>query len=432
MCAHVLDQRYGKMNLPLFRKEVLQARRTSWLGGISLVQPVSAWGLTALSVIVAISVVLFLCVGTYTHRATVVGQLVPTRGLATVMAPATGVVTSLSIREGQEVKIDQILAVITVPRTTLASGDTESALESRLIERSLGVASSLSARLEQFDAQTRGLSMQLSDARLELTHIDKEVATRQKQIALSNEVLDRYRKLQDDKYVSVLQIRQQEASALEYTSDMQALQRAALDQRREIAQLEQQLRTLPGQRAGARAEYRRDSAALGQERVQNQINSGLVVTAPIEGVVATQLAKPGQAVSSGQPLLSLLPVDSKLEAELLVPSRAIGFVEPGDAVMLRYQAFPYQKFGSQQGRVKSISRSALSASEQNALEGNLKQGEPLYRVTVSILRQRIRTGSSQESLKPGMVLDADILGEKRRLIEWVLEPLYSLQRNLDS
>ena len=143
--------------------------------------------------------------------------------------------------------------------------------------------------------------------------------------------------------------------------------------------------------------------------------------------MATQLVKAGQAVQAGQPLMSVLPTDSPLQAELLVPSRAIGFIAPGDAVLLRYQAYPYQKFGHQRGKVSRISRSALSSGELGALVGKAGQGEPFYRITVKLARQAITAYGKPEALKPGMLLEADVLGEKRRLIEWVFEPLYSLR-----
>jgi membrane fusion protein len=115
---------------------------------------------------------------------------------------------------------------------------------------------------------------------------------------------------------------------------------------------------------------------------------------------------------------------------LLVPSRAIGFIEPGDRVLLRYQAFPYQKFGHQEGRVAAISRSALSAGELGGLIGSTQQGEPFYRVTVSLARQAIIAYGKPEALKPGMLVDADVLGERKALVEWIFEPLYSLHGKL--
>lgn len=127
-----------------------------------------------------------------------------------------------------------------------------------------------------------------------------------------------------------------------------------------------------------------------------------------------------------------MPGNSRLQADLLVPSRAIGFIAPGDQVMLRYQAYPYQKFGHQRGTVAAISRSALTSNELGALIGNAQQGEPYYRVTVRLAKQAITAYGKPEPLKPGMLLDADILGEKRRLIEWVFEPLYSIQGRVGS
>ena len=132
-------------------------------------------------------------------------------------------------------------------------------------------------------------------------------------------------------------------------------------------------------------------------------------------------------MQAGQPLLSLLPGDTGLEAQILVPSRAIGFIAPGDRVLLRYQAYPYQKFGHHEGEVAGISRSALNPSEFGALVGNAQAGEPMYRVTVSLARQAVTAYGKDESLKPGMLVDADILGERRSLIEWIFEPLYSLK-----
>ena len=83
------------MTQPLFRPEVMEAKRGSWLGGISLAQPLSLWVLTLATALVATVIVLFVTFGTYTRRSTVTGQLVPSQGLATVLAPATGVVTKL-------------------------------------------------------------------------------------------------------------------------------------------------------------------------------------------------------------------------------------------------------------------------------------------------------------------------------------------------
>jgi len=420
------------MTQPLFRPEVLEAKRGSWLGGISLAQPLRLWVLTLAAVVAATTIVLFVTLGTYTRRSTVTGQLVPTQGLATVLAPATGVVTRLDVTEGGQVVAGRALALITVPRATVNGGDTQIALEQHLRQRQDGLLSAQDAQHAQLRVQSQGVQAQLAVAQRELAQIESEITTRKDQVRIASETLERLRKLEGGQYVSVLQIKQQEAAVLEFTGQVQALQRQAIGTRRLMVQLQQAAQELPAQSQASEAGYQRDLAQLEQERVQTQASGALVVNAPVAGVVATQVVKPGQAVQAGQPLMTLLPGDGRLEAELLVPSRAIGFIGPGDRVLLRYQAYPYQKFGHQEGRVAAISRSALSSGELGALVGNAQQGEPFYRVTVSLARQAITAYGKPEMLKPGMLVDADVLGERRTLIEWILEPLYSIKGKVGS
>jgi membrane fusion protein len=411
------------MSETLFRREALEAKRTSWLGGITLAQPIRLWMLTTLAVFAALVVVLFLVFGTYTRRSSVTGQLVPVQGMATVLAPATGVVTRVEVPEGARVKAGQTLAVVTVPRATVVGGETLAALGASLQERALGLAAMQSAQQQLLDAQASGLASQLAAARRELAQIEAEVVTRHEQVRLANETLERLRRLREGQYVSELQLKQQQAGALDQVGQMQVLQRQAIATGRLIAQLEQALQELPGQRQAAQGALQRDLAILDQELIETQARGALAVTAPVSGVVATQMLKPGQAVQAGQPLMNVLPGEGTLEAELLIPSRAIGFMEPGDTVLLRYQAYPYQKFGHHRGRVSRISRSTVNAAPASG-DG---AAEPLYRISVALDRQAITAYGKAEVLKPGMVIDADVLGEHRTLIEWLLEPIYSIQ-----
>lgn len=418
------------MTKELFRREALEAQRTSWLGGISLAQPVRVLAMTGAAATAALAVGLFLMQATYTRRSSVAGRLVPTQGLATILAPTTGVVSSVDIPEDGAIHAGDTLVIVRVPRVTPGSGDTMSALEHRLLDRKSGLESSRAAQSRLFSAQQDGVDSQLIIARRELAQAEVEISTRRERVDIARQALERLRQLLHGRYVSELQVKEQEAALLDQLGALQSLQRQSIGMRRGIAQLKQSLRELPGQRQAAEAGYQRDLAVLGQEQVETRARGALAIASPVTGVVATQLAKPGQAVQAGQPLLSILPGDGRLEAELLVPSRAIGFIEPGNAVQLRYRAYPYQKFGHQQGRVARISRSALSADELGTLGGSSWSGEPLYRVTVTLARQSITAYGRQEMLKPGMLVDADILGERRRLIEWVFEPLYSIKGKL--
>jgi membrane fusion protein len=413
------------MTQQLFRDEVMQARTARAFGPISLSRPLKSWVLVLAAMLTALGIASYLVLGSYTRRSTVAGVLVPSQGLASVLAPTGGVLGEVHVAEGVQVRAGQVLAVITVPHVAVASGRAAQELEESLGRRQQSLVSLQEGQLRAISAQALGLAAQLEAARAELKHLQSGMATREQQVAISERTLARMRELFPQQYVSRAQLDQQESTLLEQVAALQDLKGQASAADRSVLQLQQALAELPGQRKAVESGVQRDLAALAQERVQRDAAETVVIAAPVQGVVATQVVQQGQAVQQGQPLLTLLPGDGHLEAQLLVPSRAIGFIEPGDAVLLRYQAFPWQKFGHQAGRVSRISRSALTPAELGAVTG--AGGPPVYRVTVALARQSVTAYGHEEMLKPGLLLEADILGESRRLAEWLFEPLYSIK-----
>ena len=153
----------------------------------------------------------------------------------------------------------------------------------------------------------------------------------------------------------------------------------------------------------------------------------VVITAPEAGRATLVAAEVGQAVDGTRALLNLVPADAKLEARLYAPSRTVGFVRPGDTVLLRYQSFPFQKFGQPEGVVTSVSNNAVTSTELAGFQiPDVPPGEPVYAIVVRLKEQNVTAYGKAWPLSAGMRLDADILQETRRLWEWMLEPLYSV------
>lgn len=417
------------MDQRLFREEVLQARQSRGRGGIVLAQSVPLWLMTALAAACALAVVLFLALADYTRRTRVSGQLVPSRGLATVLAPVDGVLSDVRVAEGEHVAAGDVLAVVAAPRATLAGGDTARAVQAAMARRQRGIALGNASQRALLVAQRDGLLGQKALLDAESATLAAALATRRAQLELGTQALARFRQLRDRQFVTELQVQQQASAALEQAAAVQSLEREALALRRQIARLDQELAETPARLAQLEAAGARDDAALSQEALEAKSRAQSVLHAPIDGVVTARLGQPGQSVQAGQPVLGLMPAGGALEAHLLVPSRAVGFIAPGDAVLLRYQAFPYQKFGHQAGHVLRVSRSALGAAELVALGGG-QPAEPVYRVVVALQRPTVRAFGRDEALKPGMLLDADILGEQRALWEWALAPLFALDGRL--
>jgi membrane fusion protein len=129
-----------------------------------------------------------------------------------------------------------------------------------------------------------------------------------------------------------------------------------------------------------------------------------------------------------QPLATLLPSGSPMEVHLFAPSRAIGFVERGQKVRVRFAAYPFQKFGQHDGEVVQVSRVALAPAELPPQFAVPAPPESLYRVTVRLASQQVMAYGHAQPLTAGMQLEADLMQDRRRLIEWVFEPLIALGR----
>jgi membrane fusion protein len=120
--------------------------------------------------------------------------------------------------------------------------------------------------------------------------------------------------------------------------------------------------------------------------------------------------------------LEIVPLDSTLQAELFFPTRAFGFVRPGQRVRMLYDAFPYQKFGTYRGSVAKVSRTILTGNDAT---GPITLKEPAYRVTVALERPDIDAYGLKMPLQSGMLLKADVVLEQRSLMRWLLDPVFS-------
>ena len=133
------------------------------------------------------------------------------------------------------------------------------------------------------------------------------------------------------------------------------------------------------------------------------------IRAPEDGVVTAILAHPGQTIATGAPMLKIVPQHAPMQAELLAPSSAVGFIHEGGRVLLRYSAFPYQKFGGYWGTVVSVSRAAMNADEVKGLlagEAPSKQSGPFYRVIIEPDSQKVSIYGEEHSLPAGMQVHA--------------------------
>ncbi|RQZ64951.1 HlyD family efflux transporter periplasmic adaptor subunit [Burkholderia cepacia] len=423
------------MEFGLFRSEAAQARRMRVLGDIVLVHPLSMTLLTVVAMVMATCVVLFFAFGTYTRRTTVSGVVMPDAGLVKVYALQPGIVVERDVKEGQRVTRGQTLYTVSTDLQSAAQGATQAALIAQARQRKASLLAEMdkTRSLQQDERDT--LRAKIGNLKGTLAQIDDQLAAQRLRTSIAADGATRYRGLLAQDYISKDQAQQREADLLDQQSKLNGLLRDRASTLQSLTEASNELSGLGFKQQNQLAQIDRNVIDVDQNLIESEAKRRIVVTAPEAGIVTAAIADVGQSVDTSRPLASVVPGGARWQAHLFVPSTAIGFVRVGEPVLVRYQAFPYQKFGQYGATVVSIARTALSAAEL-ANDGGpaATPGEgrdaTFYRVIVALDVQHVTAYGAQQPLQAGMTLQADILQERRRLYEWVLEPLYSLTGKL--
>ena len=429
--------------MTLFRPEVAAAESAQWLGCVRLHRPLSFTLVTTAALGMALALVAFAAWGEVNRKARLAGLLVPSQGSLNITAQQSGVLMELPIVEGQTVQAGDVLLVLhTEHRSMLngALGDTSERAARQIETRQQSLSTERTLRELQTRQREQVLSDRIRSLQAQLRQAEEERSLQQRRVQLARNTLARNEQLASDGFVAAAQVQGKQEELIDADGRLQSMERQRLA-------LQQDMQTLKGERAALAAQLQTDlnqiersRSSLDQEMSENAARKSTVITAPYAGTVTALNLKVGQSVQTGQTLATLVPLADKakgaaLQAHLFAPSRTAGFVRPGQTVYLRYAAYPYQKFGLHTGHITAVSATPFAPSE---LPPNLAQqliaqagsNEALYRINVQLDEQSVKAYGDNLQLKAGLTLEADVLQERRKVWEWVLEPVLAARQQM--
>jgi membrane fusion protein len=420
-----------------FRDEVLSAQGAQHLGAIHIGHGPRFAAIAAASLLFAIALIAFAVLAELTRKARLPGILVPTLGALDLSTPHGGRLLEIHAKEGDSVDTGQVVMRIGTDRSTQL-GDTSSLVMKSLIQRRTTLQAERQSAARQAQQRAEALSARLQSMQTEQLQAKDELKALQRRIELAHTTVDRFDRLAAAGFVSAVTVQQKHEELLDLQLRERAAQRALTALAREAGMVRAEQVGIDTSLRTQLAQLDRMLAALDQEAFEVNGRSEVTIVAPQPGTITALALHVGQSVQPGQTLATLVPRSpsgtlSELEAHLYAPSRTIGFVQPGQAVWLRYAAYPYQKFGLASARIVSVSRTPISpqdlpVGQGQALLQSVRSPEPLYRVTATLAAQVIQTYGTPQRLKPGMALDAEVVQDRRALWEWLLDPLLAATR----
>ena len=386
------------------------------------------------------------------------GRLVPQTYVKIVQPADGGEVEDILVKEGEHVEAGQVLMRMD---THDALAD-ENTLRTQLALRSLQLRR-IDAELEksalikqkddpddlfhqvtsQYEDRRRAYTDALGGAQDALKKSERDYDSGKEVLAKLQEVTpilkqqaDSYRDMGKEGYVPQVQVRDKQREYLEKSRDLNAqestlasLEAAVSAARKQVAELTSKYRSdLQNERIDAEGQYRK----FQQDMIKQKHKTGLLELKAPQAGIAKDLATHtiGTVVSPGTILLSLVPDNEALVAEVMVKNDDVGFVYPNQSVKLKLLPYPFQQYGMIEGSVLTIGADASEeqrsqpSQSQNSNNNNDKSSQSsIYKVLVSLTAQQLTTNGKQYKLVPGMQVIAEINQGKRSVLEYLLSPL---------
>nr|WP_300976243.1 HlyD family efflux transporter periplasmic adaptor subunit [Alkalimonas sp.] len=411
----------------MFRANAVKQQAAKLDGDVMIAQPLSSSVLTITLLLLVSILIAFLAFSSFHRKETVTGYLKPDLGLAKVSSPRPGIVSQLFVEDGQQVEAGAPLALIHIPEHLADGLSLSQSLFQGLVQQTELLSLRQQQLSQQFSQQETELNSRLLLSQSMLQELQGQQQLQQERLALQQNRYQNYQQLQQQGAISELELQQQAELILGIRQQLAELSAASQQQQATIEQLRGQLDRLPVEQAQQLALLDTDRSRLTQQKVELDARDQLLITAPIAGRITNLVADIGTSLNSQLPFLTILPENAKLTAVLLVPTRAYGFVQPGQHTRIRFDAFPYQRFGLYEGEVIRTAQAIVLPGE---VDMPVAVQEPVYRVEVALAAQEIRAYGNSVPLQSGMLLSADIVLEQRSLISWLFEPILSLKGQL--
>ncbi|CAI3932377.1 MULTISPECIES: HlyD family secretion protein [Commensalibacter] len=421
----------------LFRPEVLEAKRDTWLGKVQDIQPIPIKIISVISLVFTILVILYIYYGGYTRRTHAIGSMMPVSGLITVGSRANGVIIEKNIKEGQFVQKGQKLFAISLENNNI-NGPAQEQIN-KVLKKQKQIL------IDQYNLRKNNAPIEKENITSTLANLYRQHQKVTNQINQDNIIIP---KIQSSLTMIEKAKKLALATNIEYQNQLYTYAQILSTH----SQFLQNQTSIEGQILDNIAKLRlfdstlkhdlydiQQKIAQTEEKIiQGEKDQTIIVTAPTSGNITALRGYIGQQVTPTSALLSIVPEGQQLEAELYVPSSAVGLLKKNDTVVLSYSAFPYQKFGLYKGIVSEITYTPITSETMGKEDSerlknefanqNAEGDHNLYRVRVKPNEQYIMGYHDQKLyLKPGMRVEADIAIDYRRLYQWMLNPFIKVK-----
>ncbi|EEF8875212.1 HlyD family efflux transporter periplasmic adaptor subunit [Salmonella enterica] len=375
----------------------------------------------------------FVIMGSYTRRVNVSGEITTWPRPVNIYSSVQGFIVKQFVTEGQEIRKGEPVYQIDVSRSTssgVVSDNQRKDIENQIV-RIANIISHLEdskkATLQTLEKQ----KMQYQEAFERSTAI---VRRAEEGIIIMKNNMNNYRTYQKKGLINKDQLTNQTALYYQQQNNLLSLSGQNEQNALQITSLESQIKIQAADFDNRIYQMELQRYELQKELINTDVNGEVIIRALSDGKIDSLSVTVGQMVSAGDSLLQIIP--DKIKDHYLVvwaPNDAVPYINPGDRVNIRYEAFPAEKFGQFAATVLLVSKTPASSQEmltyQGAPKNNQNTSVPYYKIVVRPDLQEIRYDGKFLPIENGMKAQGTLFLEKRKIYQWMLSPFYDMKHS---
>ncbi|WP_241618257.1 HlyD family secretion protein [Rosenbergiella epipactidis] len=419
----------------LFRKEALYHQRNHWLGKALLLKGIPLWLVVTCTLIFITIAFVALIKGDYTRRVNVRGEIFSQQQTVTILAPQQGMIAKNYVEIGQTVKKGVPIYALDISRDTQSGNLSENSKLS--IHQQISLTKDIIKKLnENKKNNIEKLTQQLIEYKQSYDNTKQLVGNSLHGLNEMKESMKNYDEYLKRGLISKEQSYNQRYLFYQQQSSWQNMNSQLIQENLQIINLESEINSTSADFDNRISEYELKLSEFNRMLAEVDANDQLIITSPVTGKIENLAFTEGQMFSLGDSLVQILPGEKQhYQLMLWLPNHSVPFVRPGDKVNIRYDAYPYEKFGQFSGEIISLSRVPATESEMLSYKGSSpvtaqQPKEAYYKTVVALSDQVLHFDDRSLPIGNGMSAEVTLFLEKRPLYQWILSPYYDIKRSL--
>ncbi|HDL7912489.1 TPA: HlyD family secretion protein [Yersinia enterocolitica] len=419
----------------MFRQEALDYQKNKWTGKALLISGVPVWLTVIVSSVFVIVLLLAIIFGDYTRRINIHGEVTTFPRSINIFASQQGFITKSLVSVGDDVVAGQAIYQVDISKVTnsgAVSNNNKYAIKQQLVQIENIIKKLKSNKLVALD-NIRTQKIQY-EASYKQSH--RLLKSSQKSVEAMRKMAESYNEYQRNGLITKEQVNNKFYSYYQLQAAHQSLYSQNRQEALKISNLGSEIITRAADFDNQISQYQLQYGDLQRQLADTDATGILVINAPVDGRIESLSVTIGQMVNVGDSLAQLIPgTDALYYLVLWLPNGAIPYIAAGDRVNIRYDAFPFEKFGQFSGRIETLSTVPASTQEMisynSSPQRHVDSGrDSYYKLLVALDKTQFQYQEKTLHLTGGMKAQSTLFLEKRSIYQWMFSPFYDMEKSL--